>query len=180
MNFSSKIPYVDDDFILLNIRQSDALRLFSGNEQTATRSHFEADGGRHASLLSFFEARVPYGALHVYSDGSDCQDRFGDHCHFRDSSYLYSHQHGFLSAAPESDARLHALRAAWLRERELEGNPIIDAYIQSHASALRSVVMRDGVPTLRRTPFVRLVNALTGSVKRRAVSVNYEFQKKYD
>lgn len=73
--FSPKLPYVDENEIIVNVKRCKGLGIPERITQINVNSHFEDAGGIHATLLSFLEAVVPYGELHSYTyNKSDLED----------------------------------------------------------------------------------------------------------
>lgn len=151
--FSPKLPYIDEDFIVVNIRRCKELGILEHLNKINTHSHFEDAGGIHVALLSFFEAAVPYGDVYIYSDGSDCQNMFGEYQEFRHPAYLYSSQYGFLSADPSCDERVRVLR---------------------------KIALKSGAPFLRLPRYRIIWSSILGRAKGLLNRVNYEIEKKWE
>lgn len=154
--FSPKLPYVDEDFIVVNGKRCQELGLLESLGRAGGHSHFEDAGGLHAALISFLEAAVPHGDLHVYSDGSDCQDLFGEYRGFSAPAFLYSSRSGFFACDPSLSAE-----ARFLRGQFLDGG---------------------GLPArFRRRPIIQRAAAqVFQRVKKALNRVNFEIQKKYE
>lgn len=150
--FSPKIPYVDEDFIVINVRHCKELRIPDCFSQVNVESQFRDAGGLHAELLSFFEAVVPYGKLFVYSDGSDIQDLYGEFHGFSLSPYYFSEKWGFVSGDPYRDQRVYVLRESFLRG--------YDRFLKKSLTQ-------------------RIVEGIAQSIKRVFRNVNYELKKDY-
>lgn len=95
--FSPKLPYIDEDFMLINIERCKKLGIIDHVRNKKIKSHFLSWGGIHAELISFLENFVPYNELFIYSDGSDCQNKYGEFRGFSDPAFIYSQQFGLLS-----------------------------------------------------------------------------------
>lgn len=178
--FSPKLAYVDSDFIIINVQRCQELGIPERLATVPFASHFTDAGGIHADLLALLETIVPYGALYVYDDGSDLQDLNGEQSGFAVSPYLFSRRFGFVSAVPEQDPRVHALRAALLQRYHLDRARPIQAYITANAWRAHVVYDRDGFPFLAKPILVRCANGLSAVAKRVLGKVNYEIQKTYD
>ena len=179
-NFSPKFPYVDGDFIIINVQRCVKLGIVDAVNKRTMVSHFKSWGGIHAELASVFEAVVPYGELHVYSDGRDIQNMYGEFKHFLSSPYSYSHQYGFLSADPAQDERVHDLRAMLLTHHHISGTPVVDEYIHRHHRAGRLTVDDSGISFCRPSALKFIGDTLRIRAKQLTRSINYEIQKKYD
>lgn len=98
--FSPKLPYIDEDFILINMERCKKFGIIDHVRNKNLESHFLSWGGIHAELISFLENFVPYNELFIYSDGNDCQNKYGEFRGFSDPEFIYSKQYGLLSGAP--------------------------------------------------------------------------------
>lgn len=178
--FSPKLAYIDPDFIIVNVARCRELGIPEQLASVSFASHFENAGGIHADLLAFLETIVPYGALHVYDDGSDLQDLYGDRRGFAASPYLFSRRLGFVSATPARDPRVHAVRAALLQQYDLVDVEPLRAYVAAHARSVRVIRDRDGFSFLAKPLLIRYTSGIVSSAKRVLRTVNYEIQKRYE
>lgn len=180
VKFGSRLPFIDDNFIIFNTKRCNELGVFDGLRLKKFTSHFEGWGGNHASLFSFFEACVPYGDIYIYSDGSDCQGLFGDRCNFYPSTYLYSHKYGFLSSNPQIDFRIHSLRAELLHSLGFNETAGIREYIVRHKIDSGNFYFDQGVPFLKEIILKRITKNMIEKGRNSFNKVNYEFKKNYD
>ena len=179
VKFGSRLPFIDDNFIIFNTKRCDELGIFDGLRLKNVTSHFEEWGGNHASLFSFFEACVPYGDIYIYSDGSDCQGLFGDRCNFYPSTYLYSHKYGFLSSNPQIDFRIHPLRAELLHRSGFSEVPGIKEYIVRYKIGSDNFYFDQNIPFLKEKVLKRIAKKLIEKGENSFRMINYEFKKGY-
>ncbi len=64
--FSPKLPYIEEDCIILNMKECEKIGFSERVKYSNTYSHFEDAGGLHAVLISFLEAVIPYGGVYIY------------------------------------------------------------------------------------------------------------------
>ncbi|OGL65172.1 hypothetical protein A3F52_01035 [Candidatus Uhrbacteria bacterium RIFCSPHIGHO2_12_FULL_47_11] len=179
--FSPKAPYIDADFIVINLKRCIELGAPERIGRVSYYSHFTDAGGVQAELIAFLEAIMPYGAVHVYDDGSKLRDLYGRTRPrgFAPTPYLVDTMRGFLSCDPGRDPRLHYLRAVLLRKNGPDKTRLLTEYVKTHSqnrSAGRSV---DGFPFLKEAPLLRLAQGIGGLLKSALGRVNFEIHKKY-
>lgn len=180
--FSPKFPYLDEDFIIINVRRCEELGIDKQLSEVNVHSHFESQGGIHATFVSFLEAVLPSGEVFVYSDGSDCQNMFGEWNGFQGGPplYLYSQRFGFLSASPSLEPRLHELRAALLSMYNVsDGGSIVDAYKIRYGSQ-KNGRMITGQPFFCQPICQRVFSTILQPIKLLLNKINFEIQKKYE
>ncbi len=175
--FSPKLPYVDDNFLIVNQRRCETLGIIAAAERGSGGTHFERWGGVHAELMSFIEAVIPHGELFVYSNGSDCQDQYGAWSGFASLAYLYCDRYGLVCSDPSLDERVHALRVALLKYVAISDADVIDRYWKKYAGHVRALY---GQPPFLQKPFMRrMIEPALEQAKRALGKINYEIKKKY-
>lgn len=153
--FSPKAPYIDSDFIIVNIRRCGELEIPGRLTTVPFTSHFTDAGGVHAELWAFLETVVPYGALYIYENGKGLRDWYGRTriYGFQPTPYLVDTARGFISFDTINDPRIQTLRAALLTKHEI---------------------------TFIKEPFIARIAQNVGRLLKRAMSkVNFEIHKKY-
>lgn len=179
--FSPKMPYIDADFIIVNVRRCRELGISERITRVQFASHFNDAGGIQADLFAFLETIVPYGGVYVYDDGTKLRDLYGRTRGrgFAPTPYLVDTAREFVSSDPTHDSRVHELRAALLRQNGLDKTPLLAEYVKAysqHRYAGRSV---DGFPFLKEAPLLRLAQGAGNIFKGVLGRVNFEIHKKY-
>lgn len=179
--FSPKAPYIDPDFVIVNIRRCVEFDIPKRIETLPSFSHFTDAGGVQADLLAFLEAIVPYGGIQVYDDGSGLRDLYGRMRTrgFAPTPYLVDTERGFVSGDPVRDPRVHALRAELLHARGLDMTPLLAEYIKAHAVHRRTMHHIYDIPFLREPLTARLTSQAGHILKGMIRKVNFEIHKKY-
>lgn len=180
LKFSARFPFIDDNFIIFNVKRCDELGVFDSFRLKNFTSHFEEWGGNHASLFSFFEACVHYGDIYIYSDGSDCQGLYGDRCNFYPTTYLYSHQYGLLSSNPRIDSMIHSLRAELLHQSGFSEAPGLKEYIVKHKITSNNFYFDQNIPFLKEKVLNRITKKLIEKGRKFFGKISYEFKRNWN
>lgn len=180
--FSPKAPYIDPDFIIVNIRRCVELNIAKRLATVPFATHFTDAGEVHVELIAFLETIVPYGALYVYDDGSKLRDLYGRTRErgFAPTPYLVDTARGFVSCDPGLDPRVHALLSALLHAYSLDTTPLLAEYVKAYAGHRRTMHSMGGMPFLKESLLARLAESAGRMFKGALRRVNFEIHKKYD
>ena len=179
--FSPKTPYIDSDFIIVNVRRCVELEIPKRLGTVPFASHFTDAGGVHAELWAFLETIVPYGALHVYDDGSALRDMYGRTraYGFTPTPYLVDTTRGFVTCDTVHDPRVHLLRAVLIKRHGLEDTPTLVAYANAHATYKCKMHISEDIPFLTEPLIARFASRMGNILKSMMRRVNFEIHKKY-
>lgn len=179
--FSPKTPFIDADFIVVNVRRCVEFGIPGRITSVRFASHFTDAGGVHADLFAFLETVVPYGAVHVYDDGSELRDICGRvrARGFAPTPYLVDTARGLISHDPAREPHVHDLRSVLLRKNGLDTIPALAEYIKTHQHHHLAMHSVNGLPFLKEATLPRLAHGVGNVGKRMLHRVNYEIHKKY-
>lgn len=126
------VPFYDDHFIILNVRNCAAHDVFAGGEPRAYRAVFRKWGGIHYMLGALYDELVPPGMLHVYTHLEDAVNHYGERSGLCLLPWQYQPSLGFLHANCAQEPDLHPLRAGMLRHHGLDCVPEVAEYCARH------------------------------------------------
>jgi hypothetical protein len=162
LTYSPKLPYIDPNFILLNIKnivQSDSY--LQGKLFSETYRHFDEWSFTNSlHLLSSIEATLQPQDIYVYEEEVTLKDEYGQETIINENAFCFSPSTSFLSL-PHSLTR--AQKKTYLK--------LIDAYSQDHFSLNISECFSLNIfSAVRKTPRM---------IKRIFFNKNFEVQKSY-
>lgn len=155
LNFGNRVPLIDDHFMILNITKCKEYGVFDYDQTTRFLSpHFIHMGGIHYLLMCFMNARVPKGALHIYTTVKDTLNQYGDFTGFNQLPWQYQPSFGFLHANAAQTPSLHHLRAAFLHDLGFTKYPLVRKYYEETSPDPKLFRRRYGVLVYKK-PFKR-------------------------
>lgn len=169
---SPRLPFVDDDFLVLNVRQAAARGVFE--RKLINGSHFAYAGGNHAVLLSFIEYALSKQDWCNYFVADRAYDRCGRMRGLVPVPFLLCADTGFATCYPPLHRQL----------RQLLGLNVARAIATAEAVARRyagdvrlsRTVQKDGFVFMEpREPLLRNWKQLTGWFNRKA---NLQYRRK--
>lgn len=159
-----RLPFVDDHFIILNLRRAHEVEFF--HRKLINASHFSHAGTRHAQLASMIEYSVLRGELNNHFIPETSRNQYGQLTKLNPMPFNLCETTGFVSCYPEFQPALSRLL-----ERNLLRNSA-----RLHAG-LR-FARRRGFWYLRFDPGFRRV---VTTIRRMTHDISrYEFKKRYD
>jgi hypothetical protein len=119
---SPRLPLIDENFIILNIKKACEKKLFE--RPLINASHFSHVGYNHATLLSFIEYALHEGEFNNHFDEKSSFDKFGNLITTIMEPFHYCSRTGCLTAYPELEKRLTPLVAANITAAQAGGAPV--------------------------------------------------------
>lgn len=173
---SPRLPFIDDNFIVLNVRRARAARIF--DRRLINASHFAHAGGNHAVLMSLIEYAMWKGEFHNYFVQESCFDEFGRNRGLLTVPFMLCTGTGFATCYPEFDARLRRLLALNAAATGEVADDSVAAYLDAPLPRRSfAPVVRDGFHFLRgHTSLEARWKRLTKIFNDR---FNYQFKKRY-
>lgn len=107
MKNPSRLPFVDDHFIILNINQASKKKFFS--RKLIYSSHFSEVGYNSSVLLSMIEYSVKKDELNNHFKENFSRDSFGNLCDLNPIPFHLCEKTGFLCIYPELNFKLKKL-----------------------------------------------------------------------
>ena len=146
LNFGSCVPYFDDHYIILNVKECAKHNVFNYDHSARFFSpHFGRLGGIHNILCCFIDQRVPKGKFHIYSYEDDTIGQYGDFCGISLLPWQYQFSTSFLHANCAQMPSLDNLRAAFLHDIGFTKYPLIKEYFKDVSPDMSKFSRRHGV-----------------------------------
>lgn len=166
MQNPARLPFVDDHFIILNVKRAQEREFFS--RKLVHASHFSKAGQRHAELASMIEYSVSKDELNNHFVPSASRNQYGQAAKLNPLPFHLCESTGFLTCYPEFKSSLVGLLTRNLRR------------LQPGAAQAQTLLYaaKHGYWYYRFEPWLpKLVRAI-----RRATHDigKYEFKKRYD
>ena len=144
-NFSYS-PYVDDHFVIFNLRKISLEQIKQIEGLSKKRPIFLTDGGIHYFLLDILERTFSSNDVYIYSDGNRCVNQYGEICGGSLLPLNYQIDTGFLHANCEQMHSLNPIRARFLVYHRLNKLKYCQIYCEEHLNDnIKTIVNLDNV-----------------------------------